>query len=80
MSFVAVLVICFDLDTCQLRVGPGDERSWSSIEACLEYAERLKIGARDEFGQDLGHASGWCIPVSAENRLSQADSQADQPS
>lgn len=63
MEFVAILVVCLDLETCQLRVGPGDERTWPTIESCLTYAQRLEIGARGELGQDLGHVSGWCVPI-----------------
>lgn len=63
MFFVAVLVVCYSMEHCELRVPPPDDLTWMAVEECIDYGERLAAEARAVLGDRVGHVSSWCIPV-----------------
>lgn len=63
MFFVAVLVVCYSIEHCELRMPPGDDLTWMTVEECSDYGERLEADAREKLGEKAAHVSWWCIPV-----------------
>lgn len=80
MLWLAAIIVCADLEHCELRYPSGADLLWPTLEACLEHTVVMGDGARQQLGNGVEHVSGWCIPVPAENRASQGDSQGPERS
>lgn len=63
MFFVSVLVVCFSVDHCELRMPPGDALTWPTVEECTEFGRLMEVDARLTLGDRATHVKWWCIPV-----------------
>lgn len=78
MTFIAVLVVCYSLDHCELRHPPGDDLTWPTIEQCEDFGSRMQASALETLGASATHISWWCIRVPKDEQPSES-AGAEQP-